>query len=321
MAIYRLLKVQLGQEVTWGTPVAATAILMGFKSGSIVIADEMYQTEESGVLYPSKLVTQVKQSASGSIDYDLSYEDAIYLGDGVFGDCSPVGAGDPYTWAYAAPTTTAIVPREYTLEFGTTGGEYEAEGAIFNDFTIDGDVDGDGIWQASVNFMGQIVAATAATAALTARVVEMIRMADTKLYIDAVAGTIGTTEVETALIAFSLSVDPGHHLKTFGGSINPASIGTAPWTGSLSLTLEYTAAVKAFVDALISAKVEKQISLVATSTSHTATIDFAGYLEGQELFGDRDGNLTCELTWIGSYNSTLTNWLEMTFLNAVATLP
>ena len=321
MATYNLHKIQLGQESPWGTAVAATAMLMGFKDGSLTIEDVEYQTEQKGFLYPSTLVTQVMQSASGSFEYDLSYDDILYLTDGVFGDGSgATGNGAPYTWTYSAPTTAGVTPREYTMQFGPTNAEYEVEGCIFNEFTISGDVDGDGIWQAEVNFIGQVVTAETSHT-LGPRVVELIRIADTVLSIDAVAGSIGTTPLTNYLVAFELNGNPGHHLKTFAGSINPTGVAGSAWEGTLSMTLEFATASKAYVDALLSAKVEKQIQIKATSGADSVTIQFAGFLGGPpELFGERDGNVVMELEWVGSYNATFANWLKIIAVNSIATL-
>lgn len=321
MAVTNLKRVQLGQESTWGTGVAASALLMGVTESSLDIPDEVLQVEEQGSLAPSDLVAQLKQSAAATIDYNLSYEDILFLLEGLIGDCTPTGA-DPYTWAYAAPGDTAVEPREYTLEFGMTDAEYEMVGAIFNDCGISGDIDGDGVWQASANLLGKS-AAEAAMTALSRRTVELIRVVDTLLYIDAKAGTMGSTEVSNALISFDLSIDPKYHLKYFGGSVNPGSFGHDRWEGQLTVVAEFTAAVKAFVASLLTpGLVEKQIRLQATSGTKEATLDFAGYLvDGVSLFEDRDGNATVSLTWQGEYNATLGNWFKAEVVNGVATLP
>lgn len=321
MPVTNLRKVQLGQESSWGTGVAATAILMGVTDASLSVADEVHQTAEQGTMYPSPLVAEIKQSGEGSIKYDASYEDILFALDGIFGDCSPTGS-DPYTWAYSAPTTTAPTPREYTMEFGAPSAEYQMIGGIFNTLAIEGDVDGDGVWTVSADVIGKAVEAEAMTS-LSSRTVELIRMADTALYIDAWGGTIGSTAVATSLISFSLSVDPKYHLKHFAGAVAPGDFGEAQWEGSLSLTAEFNATVKAYVDALLTpALVQRQIRLKATSGTKTATLDFAGTLtDGVTLFEDRDGNMTVALTFNGTYNSTLSNWFKAEAVNSVATLP
>lgn len=321
MAVTNLKRVQFGQEVTWGTGVAATALLMGVTESSLDIPDEVLQVEEQGSLAPSDLVAEVKQSAAATVDFNLSYEDILFLLDGIFGDCTPTGT-DPYTWAYGAPGSAVVAPREYTMEFGMADAEYEMVGAIFNDCGISGDIDGDGVWQASCNLLGQKADPQAMTS-LSRRVVELIRMVDTLLYIDAKAGTIGATEVSSALISFDLSIDPKYHLKYFGGSLNPGGFGHDRWEGQLTVVAEFTTAVKAYIASLLTpGLVEKQIRLEATSGTKSAILDFAGYLvDGASLFDDRDGNATISLTFQGEYNATMGNWLDAEIINGVATLP
>ena len=318
------LRVQLGQESAWGTAVAATAWLMGVTDRSFELVDENYQSEESGHLAPSPLVAQVKQSVAGSVSLDLTYEDILFLLEGAFGAATPSGA-DPYTWAYAAPYGTAPSPQPFTIEYGDpdSGDAYKVAGAIFDHFAISGDIDGDGIWQASADILGKSKA-TVTMASLNARAVELIRMADTALYIDAWGGTIGSTQVSSELKSFALDVSPNYHLKWFDGDINPGDYGHRKWAGTLAIVAEFATTHKAIIDALLSSggPQQRQIRIKATSGSHSATIDFAGsLLGGYTLYEDLDGNLGVSLEWTGTYNSTLTNWLELEAVNSVASLP
>jgi len=43
-------------------------------------------------------------------------------------------------------------------------------------------------------------------------------------------------------------------------------------------------------------------------------------IDGAELFTDRDGNITVDLLWDGTYNPTFTGWLTITVLNAIAAI-
>jgi hypothetical protein len=103
--------------------------------------------------------------------------------------------------------------------------------------------------------------------------------------------------------------------------MNPTAHGEAQWEGTLQTVLEFDSTAKAYVDALLSGKVEKQIEIEATRGDNVATIQFAGTLiGGVPLFGDRDGNMTVELNWEGTFNSTLGNWLKMSVINGVSAL-
>lgn len=322
MPVTNLKRVQFGKEVTWGTAVAATALLSGAGEGcGLEVVDETYHGPHQGSMGPSALVAEVRQHAEPKLEYDLTYEDICFLWDGLFGACSPTG-GPVYVWPYTAPLATAPVPRPYTMEIGALGAPYKAAGVVFNKTKVEGDIDGDGVWKASVDLLAK-VASVVVMASLSARVTEMIRMADTALYVDAWAGTMGATAAPTTLISFALDLDPKYHLKWFAGSVAPGAKGEDQWEGSLELVLEFNATAKAYVDALLApALVQRQIRLKAASGTKIAQIDFAGTLvKGVKLWEDRDGNMTISTTWEGTYNATFANWLAASVSNAVASLP
>jgi len=312
--------VQLGQETTWGTAVAATARLMGLAEASIHPVAENVKTPYLGNLSPSMLDTQVKMSAEGAISAVGTYEDILYFLCGLFGLVSPSGTASPYTWSFSAPLTSKASPLVYSVEYGASGASYVLSGAIMKDLEIS--VEAGGLWQVKANVLGEDIA-TVSLASLNDRTVEAIRAADTKVYMDGWGDTMGTTEVSGTLIAATLSVDAKRHLKNFiTGLLTPYDYGESRWDGSLTLTLEYNATAKAVVDALLApALIQRQIRLKAESGTKVAQIDFCGSLEDAgELFSDRDGNMTIETSWTGTYHSTVANWLEIEVQNAVSTL-
>ncbi|NIV36805.1 MAG: hypothetical protein GWN58_47430 [Anaerolineae bacterium] len=318
MPVTDLIKAQVGQESSWGTCVVATAKLMGVTEANLQIVDEVHQTEKSGSYYPSDLVAEVSQMGKGSISMDLSYEDILYPLDNFFDEESPTGT-TTYTWAYDAPSDTTVTPNYLSIEFGAPSAEYEACGVLFTELNISGEAGG--IWVGEFPFVCSSVAA-GAMASLSDRAVELIRMADTEIYIDTWSGTIGSTKLDDALVSFELSVNPQRHVKQFAGEISPQSWGDGQWTGTLTTVLEFVAGTKAYVDALLGpALVQRMIRIAATSAPRSATIDFYGTLvNGAELFEDRDGNITVSLEWQGTYNDTDSAWLGFSIVNLVASL-
>lgn len=319
MAVKDLIKLQIGQETTWGTSVAATAKLMGLTDLSVDIVDVVHQSADlNGTMYPSDLVAEVSQHGEGSFSMDLSYEDICYPLDGIFEEESATGTG-PYVWTYVAPTTAVLASNDYTFEVGGTGAEYEMAGATITGATIAGEAGS--IWTGDFEFFSKAVD-DAAMASLSDRTVELIRMSDTLLYIDTWTGAMGSTAVSDELISFSLNLDTGRHLKYFNGSLAPSDYGETKWSATLELVMEYSTTCKAMVDALSApGLVQRQIRLKATSGTKIVQIDFAGTLmDGVTLFDDRDGNLIATLTFTGTYNDTDTDWLEITVTNGVASL-
>ena len=157
---------------------------------------------------------------------------------------------------------------------------------------------------------------------LTERAIELIRMADTELYVDTWAtGTIGSTQFDDLLVAFDLNVSANRHLKQFAGEIQPQDWGDGIWRGTLTITLEYKGAAKTLVDDMSAADgvEQRKIRIVATSAPKSATIDFYGTLiNGADLFGDREGNVTVDLVFQGTYHDTDTEWLSIDVVNNVA---
>jgi len=310
---------QTGKEVAWGTAVAATAKLMGYTDFTMRPVTDVHQPEERGRLGPSPLAALVGQAAEGNMTLEATYEDLPFIFDSIFAVATPTGA-DPYTYAYTAPYTAVPTIRENTFEFGQSGGEYKLAGGVLTGLTITGETKG--VWTVAAPVIGKQVS-TVTLASLNDRTVELIRFADTVLYIDAWGGTIGTTAITSAFIRFELAVETGRHLKFFDTSVLPGLYGHGKFTGTLKLLLEWNAAVKAYLDSLITpALVQKQIRIKATSGTHMATIDFAGVLaEAPEMFQDREGNEVVELSLNGQYNPTLGNWCKTEVVNGVATLP
>lgn len=317
-----LTKVQLGYEVAaWGTPVAATAKLMGVTEANVKVVDKVVQIIAPGSFAPASTSADVAQSGSANIAGALSYQDINYYLHGLFGHITPGGAG-PYTYTYAAPLATVPTLHPFSMEFGMTGGVYLMSGALLT--KIDIKIATDDVWRVTSNWVGELVT-TVAFAGLSDRVVELIRSADTVITMDAVAGAIGATPLTATVISAELSIDTQRHLKSYVSSVNPLTYGEDRWKGTLKITGEYNALQKAVIDALITpatSKVQKQFRIKATSGATFAQLDFCGTLiNGVELFKDRDGNAIVETTWSGEYNTTYGNWLAALITNAIATLP
>ena len=318
MAETDLIRLQFGQEVAWGTCVAATAKLMGLEDATLQVEDEVFQTERGGWYYPSNLIAEVSQMGSGSVQFNLSYEDILYPLDNFFDECTPTGT-TTITWAYDAPTDTQVTPNYLTIEYGGDGNEYAACGVLFTELNISGEAGS--VWQGNFPFICSDVE-TVTAASLSNRAVELIRMADTEIYVDTWSGTVGSTKMDDSLISFNLSVQSGRHHKLFAGELSPQDWGDTKWSGQLTTVLEFNASAKALVDAVVGgALVQRMIRIQGTSGVKSATIDFYGTIvDGMELFSDRDGNMTVELVWEGTYNTTASEWFGVDVVNTVTAI-
>ncbi|MBU0495036.1 MAG: hypothetical protein KKA73_25200 [Chloroflexi bacterium] len=237
---------QIGKQSVFTTAVAASAKLMGVKpSTSFKPEQSAIVLQHQGSLGPSAIAAQTALKASGNIDLDATYEDICFLLEGLFGVGVVTGS---YLHTYSAPLSSTEAPRGYTIEVGTGTSAYKVIGALVNTLKISGEAEG--VWQVAAGILGADIA-TVTLASLSDRTVELIRMADTVLYIDAWAGTLGATEASQTLISFELNIDPKRHLKPFAGSLYPRNYGYNRWEGTLKVVAEFNATAKAIVDAML----------------------------------------------------------------------
>jgi hypothetical protein len=160
--------IQLGKETTWGTPVAATARLMGLTDATFQPDDVTEVLPNLGRYGPGPNAAQLSQAASGNISVYGTYEDLPYILDGIFGEATPSGS-DPYTYDYSAPIASAPTPKKYTIEYGTSGASYEMSGGLMKTLRISG-VAGR-YWEVATDVIGEALAAAALTS-LSDRAVE-----------------------------------------------------------------------------------------------------------------------------------------------------
>jgi len=320
----KILQLTSSGEAAWGTTGAATRKLHGVTDATLKINSDTRVVESQGWYGPSTVVYEGSQSGAGAIEMVLSYDEFPILLNGVFTanddstGSSTGGTTGPNNYPYEAPTSSTQAVYSYTIEYGTTAATYRAPGSVISNMTVRGEAGG--AWEATFDTVAkQIIASTSGlSSGLSDRTVVPIRMANTTLYVDAFStGTMGASEVAATLIDFELNVNPNRHLKLFAGSKVPSSFGDGRMEGSLRMTLEFNTTAKALVDELLGtstgALVKRQIRIGATQGSdsgrYTANLDFAGTkVEGETLFGDRDGNIIIETNWQGTYSTGLTNW-------------
>ena len=315
---------QVGTEVTWGTAVTATAKLMGMQDGSYLQADNRSNIypDIRNSLQPGYLDGLEQIAGKGSFESLLTYEDLPYFFDNIAGQASPTGTG-PYVRAYTAPTTAAPTPRILTCIYGNTqtgGGIYKLAGGLLTSLNIKGATGKPTM--ISGDIIGKNVL-TGSFAALSDRTVEVVMGQPWLLYIDAVGGTIGTTQVPTTAVAFDLALKVPRTLVWSLDSLTPDTYEEQPWEGELKLTLRMNATTKTEVDNLVgqTATIHKQIRLKATSGTKIVQLDFAGTVKAPpKTYDDADGVLTVEIAYSGRYNAALANFFAASVTNSVSVL-
>lgn len=319
MAVYQLRRVQLGQQTTYTTPVAATALLRGVLDAQATLQANDVVPEELGVIGPAPMSVLGARSAEMSIEIQATYEDILYGLRGLFGPVTPTGSG-PYTWTHNAPVSSAPNAQVYTIEYGMAGAEYRIVGGVISEWTLSASA-GEGLRE-SWSVVGREMQANALTSGLPLRAVNAISAVHGGLWIDPTSNAHGTTQINATLIESELTIATNRHVKHFDAML-PGDWGDGRWEVTLRLMLEWNASSKALVDSLIAGVVERHIRLRwQQSAGLSLRIDFAGALTSQpEIFGERDGNATVELEFSGLYTSGLANWMQAVVVNGVATLP
>ncbi len=320
--------VQLAKETGWTTAVStATVKLVGLTDASLNVVPDVYQPTYMGTLAPLVTTALMGQHGEMSLTQAASYQDICYWLDGVFGTAAgSAEANTTYVYNYAAALDNPTTAPSYTVQYGYGSTNYALEGGLCTNLNISGEAGG--VWEVSVDLLGRAVSTMSMTTGVSTREVDLIKMADTTLYITPwTQSTVSGTAASATLISFELTANPQRHLKYFAGSTNPGGHGDSVWESQLVTVMEYNSTAKALVDELTDpALVQRQIRLAAATgtgtTRREATIDFAGTLaEDVELWGDRDGNMTVSLTWNGTYQSDMANFLKVRVQNELSTLP
>lgn len=319
----RELRIQAGKESVWGTSVTPTVVMRGLEDFTIQLVPDVRMLEDMSLaLSGSSQAVAARNTATASGSGWASYEHLCYWLDSLLGEATPSGAG-PYTYAYAAPTTTAPTVRQMTIvnSDGTVGG-YNITSAVANSLTISGEA-GEPV-MFSTDMIGYAAAADALEA-LSAPSVTPIMMADfSTLSWDAWGGTMGTTSLtECYLRSFELNLVSNRNPRYCIGALEPTEYTEDIWTGTLNLSLEFNATTKADISTIAtSALLQKQVEMVwDDGSNNTLTLQFAGTVSNQpEIFTDTDGAVTVDLEMSRTYHSTFANWFKASVDNSLSAL-
>lgn len=326
---YSLLQWQLGTEATnaWGTSVAATVKLMKILSGKLQPQTPVRRNVDMRAsLGPGYIDVLDSISGKAALGCVATYEDLPYWLDGLFGKASPSGT-DPYVRAYTAPLTAVQTAQNYSLYSGDGTNVYKLLGALVTKIKLSGKAgETDTEVKLDLEFDGKEVT-TGALAELADRTVYPLLMSEAAIYIDALGGTIGTTQVQTYLRAFELSLDLSENRRRwYEGSLKPGTHVEGAWkaeSNTLKLTLDFGATSKAYVDAALAATTAKLVRVKFTrDANHVQQLDFAGTIQNTpELMNEDGGVESMDLNLMGTVDAgAFANWFKASNTNQVATL-
>src|SRR3989337_3944885 len=101
------------------------------------------------------------------------------------------GAGTDYIYTYAFPTTSGNTIKTYSIEGGDDNEAERMAYCFVKDFTLSGN--GRTAYQLQANIQGRAPALGAFSAGLSLLAVNNMNFGLTKIYQDAIGGTVGTT--------------------------------------------------------------------------------------------------------------------------------
>lgn len=321
MGTTALRKVQWGRESTWGTGVAAAVIGSGitdfkFNPGATITRKKFL----AGSLAPATVASVTRKEPTAQIMGDVTPEDIIYILDSFLkGSVSPTGAG-PYVYTFAAPTTADPALRSRTFEFYDGTYCWELDGGLVESITFTGADGADNI-TFSANLIGKQLVPDTVTGALSSRSFTLLPAQSCSLYIDSAAGTIGSTQISSTLIDWSLTLTNGAHTKFFmDGGTTATSKGISTVDAELKCTFEYNSSAHTALTDYI-AGTPHLVRLAATNpSSYGINWDMGAVATSiDDGFGDRDGNTTMSVTY-GAIVDTgaFANYLKVVVTNGVS---
>jgi hypothetical protein len=331
--IESLRRIQIGAEVTQGTPATTTTYLRGqgipsddtehvFPNENIGIVpgiDRSYIAQEVGTLAYSGVLTfeqlhpfqAALRTAAASVD----------------------GTGTGRIWEYILPTTTIYSASDlttYTIQGGDNASAEVMPFCFVPDFTIDGSY-GQAL-TIGANWRGASWTASTfdALSASDLMPVEEILFNKGKLYIDSASDVIGTTLVSNTLLSMSLKVTTGWRAQpTADGTLSFSLLKQVAPEAELTLVYEHNTSAVA-EKAAWRARNSRQVRLLFEGsalttpdvyTYKTFKIDAAGKYATFAALSSDAGNDTISCTFRVRYSPVALMYLQMLFVNQIAVLP
>lgn len=329
--IKALRKIQLGRETTAGTAVAATTIWRGM--GTLDDTREtVFPPEDIG--YLSGTDRSYVASVGGALDLEevpATFEQLPHILEMSIMTATPVqdGAGSGRIYTYNFPTTSVPTIKTYTVEGGDNQEAERMEYTFGKSFTLSGT--SQEAWTMSASLEGRQIGLNAFTGALSVPTVEEMLFQRTKLYIDAIGGTFGTTLKSNTLLSASLEYESGIISKfTADGELYFSFHQHTMPTVTLGVTFEHetTAAAekvnwRAQTPRKIQLKTEGSAltSAGTTYTLKTMLINLAGKWSDFQKIGERDGNDIIEAEFTARYNATAATFGQIIVVNDLTALP
>lgn len=318
---------QVGKETTAGTTVAATRRMYWEKDGSNFTRERAPRPRRfaTGGRDNVRAMTLGPTVVSGKIKVPLSASEIVeLLLAGIKGGVTPTtpGGTSPRLWTFV-PGSTALDPM--TIEWYDGARGWDIGGCYVDKLKFSGSADGEAMVEADIFGMNMAVATP--TGSLTERVPDYIEGWETKLWVDAFAGTPGTTQKTGELINWTVEISNGLERKYFANNTQNAGaiiIDEIEVKANLTYEASSTEAASEFSnwDGVTKRLVRLDFGnneVIETTYKKFVTIDLPGAWDSFNLSGSDKKTRTYELGLQYIYDTTNAFGLQIRAQNARAT--
>lgn len=330
--IRKLRRIQLGREVTPGTAVAATSIWRGIGTLEDRRVTEFTEEDVGNVAGYTRTSNPKQEGHLTMEEVDATFEQLFHIleaGIKNVGTGVADGAGTGKIYAYPLPSTALNTIKPYTIEGGDDQEAEEMEYSFVEEFKLTGE--GGGPVKVSAEWVGRTITVTTFTGALSVPSVESILFSLGKLFIDAIGGTIGTTQKSNTFLKMEVTIRTGWKAVwtgdgglyfTFNKQIGPEVIANITFEHDGSATAEK---VNWRAQTARQIRIQFEGSNLGTPgtsfTKKTLRIDLVGKWEKFEKLGEENGNDIVAGSFRARYDGTPAKFAELTVVNEIASVP
>ena len=313
----RFRKFQIGATTSIGSNVPATRILPWRAPIDVEPARELPDVD-MGSLDPILASFNGPQEVTASAEGKAAYNDMPYFWSGLLkGQVTPTGGGTAKTWTWQAASLSADSYPYFTAEWGNDTRTITAGGGIIDSGEIGFDEDLSAFDLSADFVFARANLAGGFTGGLTIDdTPNWIYGADTEVYIDTAAGSIGTTKLTDDVHSATFAVNGNNDRKRFANGSNTrfqlAGYGRGAREGTVTIVRAETASAIAEMQTLDDEPVPVRFielkttspEIITGSTPFSQSIRVAAELL-TAVPGEIGGNATIEFTYRVKYNSTL----------------
>ncbi len=329
----RYRRIQLGRETVAGTAVAATTVWRG---PAIMPADGQKKVmPDENIGFTSKVTRQYTPQKIAEMKFpstEATFQQILHPLEGGIKAVTPAsdGVGSGKIYSYPLPYQDMNTIKTYTIEGGDNKIEEEMEYAFVVDFELSGKKNE--AWMLSSNWQGRQTTVTSFTPSLAIPSVSTMLFNKSKIFVDNVGGTIGTTQLTNSWLGAKLKVTTGLKAQFTGdGALTFSFVDFIGAKATLEMDFLHNAATAA-ERVLWRSDTPRQIRMLiegnnlttpgTSYTKETFRADLAGLYTNFPPPNDEDeGSSMMKVSFEAAYDSTAALFCNLLAVNELASVP